>query len=534
MLRKLLYVSLQTKITGLVTGIMLSLIILLLGVFAYFDIQQVYTSRENLSLQTSKTLAFNPEVEEAIFQIDSKRLQLLVNQYSSKKNGMFAVIQNKEGRVVYHPNNEVIGKKFPFDDGYMAVVFGGYYTVESDEFIGPAMVGKSPVYSNEEQIIGVVSVGYLKEEINKEIVERLKSIFYFALFIFILGILLSFLLARHIRKETMGLEPREIATLYRSRSSILASISEGVIATDEKGRITLMNNSAKKLLDLSGEYKSQRIESILPQFDVEKIKKGRKTIINKEMNLNHRDIIMNLVPIIKEDTFVGIVATLRDKTQITEMLSTLSEVKEYSDNLRAQTHEFSNKMHVISGLIQLGRYDEVHELVKEELNTIERKNRLIFEQIQDPKVQAVLLGKISKASEKKVHFLVDSNSSLEELPQHIEVTHIITIIGNLIDNAFDAVMCRENRNVTFFALDYGNDIIFEITDNGKGLKGDIERLFERGFSTKGNVGEKRGFGLFNVKESINSLNGSIEIDTSEYGTTFSVIIPKTQGGMSND
>ncbi|SEQ41852.1 two-component system, CitB family, sensor histidine kinase CitS [Piscibacillus halophilus] len=532
MLRRLLRVSLQTKITGLVIGITSSLIILLLGVFAYLDIQQIYLNREDLSLQTAKTLSFNPDVQEAIIDRDEDELQLLINQYSGQKEGMFAVIQSKDGRFVYHPNEELIDEYYPFDDGYMAVVFGGYYTMESDEFIGSAIVGKAPVYSNSERIIGVVTVGYLKSEINQAIMNRIKSTLYFSLIIFLLGVLLSYLLARHIRKETFGLEPREIATLYRSQSSILNSISEGVIATDENGYITLVNDTAKKLLNINEPYHLQVIDSLLPEINFQEIKSLYARINNKEIRFNQRVIIINLVPIIENSKLIGTVTTFRDKTQITEMLSTLSEVKEYSDNLRAQTHEFSNKMHVISGLIQLEEYDQVRKMINEEIVDIQNNNKLIFEHIQDPKVQAVLLGKLSKASEKKIKFTVDPNSSLNVLPNYIDISHIITIMGNLIDNAFDAVAHKKQPVVSFFTLDIGQDIILEITDNGDGINEDLDLLFKKGFSTKGTG--QRGFGLYNVKESINSLNGSIEVESDDHGTTFSVFIPKLKGGVTKN
>lgn len=528
MFKRIKNVSLQVKITGLVIGIMTSLILFLLGVFAYFDIKQVYSNRENLSLQTAKTLSFVPDVQQAILKKDSSELEVLISQFSNMKEGMFVVIQNRDGEIVSHPNENMIGKHYPFIDGYMATVFGGYYTMESDEFVGNALVGKAPVIWSK-KVIGVVTVGYLKSEIKQAIFDRLNNILYCTVFIFSIGIFLSHLLARHIRNETMGLEPREIATLYRSRTSILSSISEGVIATDEIGKVTLINESAKKLLNLADDYHHLTIDMLLPALNFNDMVTNRKKVENKEIHLNEKVIIINSVPILNGGQFVGTVTTFRDKTQITEMLSTLSEVKKYSDDLRAQTHEFSNKMHVISGLIQMERYEEVRKLVNDEVVKNKQNSRLIFEQINDPKVQAVLLGKMSKASEKKVEFMIDPNSTLGELPDYIQISYIITIIGNLIDNALEAALGQPHPQVTFFTLDIGNDIIFEVSDNGQGIKEkDVNRLFEPGYSTKKEEHEKRGFGLYNVKESVQSLNGSIEIHSDETGTTVSVFIPKTR------
>lgn len=528
MLKMIQNISLQTKITSLVIGIMTILICGLLSFFAYFDIQQVYEHRKNLSLQTAKTLSFVPDIQEAIITKDSNELQYLIHRFSHLKEGMFVVIQNRDGEIVAHPDEKLIGSHQPFIDGYMAIVFGGYYTMESSEFVGPAIVGKAPVYNKEAtQIIGVVTVGYLKSEIKQVIFQRLNNILFFTVFIVLLGILFSYMLARHIRNETLGLEPREIAALYRSRVSILSSINEGVIATDENGKVTLVNQSAKELLNLSEEHQNLMIDAILPDVDIKQMMIDKQPIVNKEIHLNHKNIIINSVPILNHDQFVGTVTTFRDKTQIMELLSTLSDVKKYSDDLRAQTHEFSNKLHVIAGLIQLKKYEEVQKLIDDEVKKNAQYNRLIFEQIKDHKIQAVLLGKISKASEKKVDFMIDPNSSLDELPEHINLSYIITIIGNLIDNALDAVLERPDPKVTFFTVDFGDDIIFEIADNGPGIQAEeIELIFEPGYSTKPQHTENRGFGLYNVKEAVQALNGSLEVKSDQSGTTVTVYIPK--------
>ncbi|GGB48715.1 sensor histidine kinase [Lentibacillus populi] len=531
MIKRLLNVSLKTKIIGMVITIILSLIILLLSVFAYFDVKQVYSNKNTISLQTAKTISYIPDVARLLKHGEAYELQSMTTQFSVQNDADFIVIQNLDGTILTHPDVDRIGEHQPFDDGYMARVFGGYYNVESNEFIGPSVVGKAPVMDERENMVGVVSVGYLKEKINSTIFQRLKDIFYFSITIALIGVFASYLLARNIRKDTMGLEPREIATLYRDRASILSSINEGIIATDDSGNITLINESAKKLLHVSDDYMNKSIEQVLPDVDPSELMNHKEFFLNKEMLINNKVIVINMVPILSDGNLVGTVATFKDKTEITEMLDTLSEVKTYTDDLRAQTHEFSNKMYVISGLLQLKKYDEVLNMVKEEFAETGHTNKLIFEQIKDFKVQAVLLGKMSKASEKKIDFEVDNNSLVHNLPEHIKTSHIITIIGNLIDNAFDEVMKQSDRNVTFFALDIGHDIILEVSDNGSGLhEEDFDKLFAPGYSTKSNHSDDRGFGLFNVKEALNSLHGSIEIDSDDKGTTITVYIPKNKKG----
>ncbi|QKY68430.1 sensor histidine kinase [Lentibacillus sp. CBA3610] len=416
-----------------------------------------------------------------------------------------------------------------FRDGYKARVFGGYYNLETDEFTGPAIVGIAPVLSSSENVLGVVTVGYLKKELWSLIFERIRIIMYFSIIVIVIGIGLGYLLARHIRKETLGYEPREIAELYRNRDALLTSLNEGVVATNEDRMVTLINKSAKKLLGINNSYTKRHITTLLPNLDYQKVYEDRKGKLNQETVINNKTLIVNLVPTLTDQNTTGLVATLRDKTEITELINTLSEVKRYSDDLRAQTHEHSNQMHLIYGMLQLGKYDEVLSLIDKEISNLEMINRSIFEQIKDSNVQAVLIGKIGKASEKKIDLIIDQESYLSPLPPHIESSDLVTIIGNLIDNALDAVVSQQNPSVSFSAIDIGNDIIFEIADNGNGIEEQkIKKIFQSGYSTKKQGEEKRGFGLANVKSTVEKLNGVIQVDSTSQGTTVTVYIPKNE------
>ncbi|SFP59975.1 ATP-binding protein [Salibacterium halotolerans] len=533
MIQKLLRVSLKTKITGMVVGLIVTLIVLLLSIFTYFETNQIFSNKKTISLQTAKTISYIPAVSEALQEEDNDSaasLQALTEKFSIQNDADFIIIQNRSGIILTHPSTERVREYQEFDDGYRAAVFGGYYNIVSKEFLGKSVMGKAPVLSEDGEVLGVVSVGYLIDNIYKEIFDWVKNILYIALAVVLVGVCASIFLARHIRNETLGLEPREIAALYRDRNSVLSSINEGVIATDESGRITMINHSAKTLLNLSHDIVNRPIQENIPEVNVTNTIKKSKSQLNEELYINNKVIILNLTPIIEEEKLVGAVATFKDKTEIKEMINTLSEVKKYSEDLRAQTHEFANKMYVISGLLQLGSYEEALEMVQKEAIDIKNSNSLIFELIKDTKVQAILLGKMSKASEKKINFNVDENSHIEELPSHIEVYHVATIIGNLIDNAFEEVINQTERRVTFSTLDIGQDIIFEITDNGSGMeKFTLTQAAKAGYSTK-NPEKERGFGLFNVNEVIDELNGSIEITSNNSGTTFSVFIPKEPRG----
>lgn len=527
-MKSLLNVSLQTKIMGLVVSLVVGIIVVLLVFFIYYEIEQSIENSTRIGLQTSKTIANMNSVEEAINNAEaSNELQALAIRISNQVDANFIVIEDREGRILAHPKTEEINTFNSIEENYKAVVFGGYYSLNSDRYVGSSIVGKSPVFNDEKQVIGVVTVGYLKEEIYNSTFDRLKMIFIFAIFVIILGVVSSVLLARNIRKDTLDLEPREIATLYRDRNAILSSINEGIIAMDNVKRITLMNQFAQKILGLNNSYENRLIYEVLNTSELLKIIESNKPSSPVEIDINGYVVIMNLSPILKDERKVGTVITLKDKTEILELVNTLSEVQKFSDDLRAQTHEFQNKLYVISGLLQLGYHREVLDMIKSEMTLVEQNNKLIFDQIKDVKIQALLFGKIGKASEKKINFEIEENSTLEVLPAHISVSGIITIIGNLIDNAFEAVARSEKREVIFFTIDFGEEIVMGVTDTGPGIPeeaGDL--IFGKGFSTKSDKG--RGFGLPNVRTAVEELNGSIEVSSTDAGTTFTVFIPKNK------
>lgn len=514
-------VSLQTKIVSLIIALILFVVLLLAGIFVY--IQSVDTKRqvEQLALQTAKSLSFMPAIKEA-FQNNKHKsaIQSIAEQVREQAGADYVIIEDRFGVMYSHSNSELIGTKSNNPYNYEALTFGGYYTLEGNGESGPA----APIIVHNgdyDQVVGVVTVEFLIKGIESNILSRTKEIILFSLAVLVAGIVGGILLARSIRKDTLGLEPNEIAALYRERSAILLSIKEGIIAIDQNGFITMMNTSAEEMLHVNDDYMQQHISRVLPEFNMERVLEN-----DQEIAFQDKVFILNMTPILENNSTVGVVCSFRDKTELQNLVNTISEVRKYSEDLRAQTHEFTNKLFVLSGLLQLGHYREAIEFIQQESNIHQSQNHILFHQIHDAKVQAILLGKIGTASEKKIDFHIEGDSALHPLPDHIKVSHLITILGNIIDNAFDAVSEREEKSVSFFVTDIGHDIVFEVIDSGAGVPAEkISTIFQKGFSTKGN---NRGYGLANVKEMVDVLGGTIEIQNEKNGgAIFTIYIPKT-------
>ncbi|MFC4321501.1 ATP-binding protein [Litchfieldia salsa] len=527
MKKKKVRVSLQTKIVGLIVSLLIFITVLLTGIFVYLEYQQTKESMGNQALQIATTVSLMPAIRNGMVDKDPElTIQPMVETIRKQVGAEFIVIGNDASIRYSHPDVEKIGKTMVGDDNDSALLFGEYYISEAVGTLGPSLRGKAPIYDDLGNITGIVSVGFLIEDIQAIVFDRIQKIAYFAFFVLGIGILGGVFLARNIRKDILGLEPHEIASLYRERNAILNSIKEGIIAIDDQGYITMLNPSAQNILGINEQSKHKKIDEILDNLEIYRVLETGVPEKNIEVLLRNRQVIVNRTPILENNRVIGVVSSFRDKTEVNEMLDTLSQVQKYSEDLRAQTHEYTNKLYVLSGLMQLGKYEEAIELIQIESSNHNMQNKILFEQIHDSKIQAILLGKVGKASEKKIQFTIDENSSINTLPKHINISQMITIVGNLIDNSFEAVEMKEKKVVTFFVTDMGKDIIIEVNDQGNGIPDkDIRKVFEFGYSTKSS--SNRGYGLALVNQTVNELKGTIEIvSEKEKGTIFTVYLPK--------
>ena len=523
-------ISLQTKILGLISTLILLLIILLASIFAYLQSVDTRNQVKQLALQSAKTISLMPELRDAIEKEEVEaHFRPVAEQVKDQVHAANIIIENREGIIYSHVNPSLVGQESLDHTNYHALIFGGSNTFEVEREQGSVLVGKAPIiadYGAYTRVIGTVSVEFLERDIYQSIYNRIKTIIIASLIVLLLGIIGGIFLTKSIRKDTLGLEPHEISSLFRERSAILLSVKEGIMAIDENGLVTLINHSAKSMLNLQEEdIIGQHIHHVLQNIRINEVLQTGKAIHNVEVLINEKVFIFNLIPIIENEHVVSVVTSFRDKTELKKLMNTISEVRDYSEGLRSQTHEYANKLYLLSGLLQLERYQDAFEFIQKESTIHQHRNRILFNQIHDANVQAILLGKLGKASEKKIILEIDADSYVDSLPSHIGVTDVVIIIGNLIDNAFDAVAHLKEKKVTFSITGLGNDIIMEVTDNGIGIPEDLlDTLFSSGYSSKG---EDRGYGLFNVKRIVDSLGGTIEVSIERNERSiFTVYLPK--------
>ncbi len=357
-------VPLHTKILGLVGTLLLLVISLITFMVGYMESREDVSNAESLALQTAKTISYMPGVQDAFrSRATLEEMKQLTEQIREEAGASTITIFDRSGRIIGMAQDETASKEeyvtASGDEVYKAVVFGSSYVMETGSRKEGILKGVAPVtldYHDYKKVEGVVTVDFPKNVIYSEILADIYKIILAAGLVFLLGIVGSFLLAKSIRKDTLGLEPFEISSLYRERDAVLQSVKEGIIATDHHGMITTMNISAKDLLDIRREEViEQHILDVLPSEELVTMIQSPTKIVNKELEYKEKIIIVNTRPIKENGRKTGTVASFRDKTEIKKMVDALSEVRQYSEDLRAQAHEFTGKLYVILGFIQLGK-----------------------------------------------------------------------------------------------------------------------------------------------------------------------------------
>ena len=319
------------------------------------------------------------------------------------------------------------------------------------------------------------------------------------------------------------MEPQEIAKIVEERVAIFQALGEGIIAIDTTGRVTLINNEARRITVNDSKNIGLPLDEVVNIPGLVTTMLSGNVRENWELIINDTLVLATILPVRIKENIVGAVLTFRDKTEVKKMAEELTGVKTFIEALRAQNHEFQNKLHTIAGLLQLGNdqqaLDYVFSVTEEQQEII----GFVSKKIKNASVAGLLLGKYNRAHELRLKLFFDPDCFLGDLPEHIEISKLVLILGNLLDNAFDALSGRDLAEVHCYVFQ-GDDLVISVEDTGPGINDlIIDRLFEWGFTTKEAL--NHGIGLSLVKKAVNSLDGTIELETGTWGTRFLVKIP---------
>jgi len=520
----------------LTLGLVGALQTVLIGVFAgYYLSESLYDEIGQRALMVAKTVAATPAVISGIQSRDVPELNRLAARLADTNEALFIVIGDHDAIRLAHPDPTRLGHSMADDDGdygRQALVYGEAYVARARGSLGESMRGKAPVVVPATgEIIGIVSVGYSLSQVEATI-ERYNFVLYGVIGVMVMiSIVAAIVIAGRFKQAIFGLEPEEIARLFRERDATLQSVREGIIAINRDGRITTVNRTALDTLGLEPEtpLAGQPILSVLPESDLLSVLESGIPDFDREVWLRGRQMIVNRLPVREGDDIIGVVASFRLRDEVDQVSRQLTRIQQYADTLRSQTHEYSNKLHTIAGLIQIGATDEAMALIGSEVSDHQALLHLLLDAVPDPVLAGCLLGKYNRAREMGLYLEIDPDSQMADIPEQLPRDQLVSVLGNLIDNALEATRSHtgEGGRVQLSMTDLGQELIFEVEDQGPGIPEEAQqKIFEKGFSSK--EGDEHGIGLHLVRLFLNRWGGSVTVENLHNGgSRFTLYLPKT-------
>ncbi|MFJ8580427.1 ATP-binding protein [Micromonospora sp. NPDC093277] len=478
-------------------------------------------------------LAGNPLLRDQLTQPAPGEAIAPLLQSTLIRSGVTTVtVANDRGRVVSSTDPTLVGSPVVLGDPEVAQgrSWFGELTVDgSQELVAQVPVlGADPVTKkNLGRYLGVVVVGEKSPAWSERLVGASSYLFTYLGIACGLGVVGSWLLARRIKRQTLGLEPREIAGLAEHREALLHGIAEGVIALDPQHRVTLVNAVGRRLLDLPENCLGRSLRELRINGRLRDVLAGGGPEARDQVVVRRgRVLVMNRMTVSKDGRRLGSVTTLRDRTELARLEQELGSFRSTAELLRAQTHEFANQLHTISGLIQIGEHDEVVRYVDALSQHRASLDLTVTSRIHDTALAALLMAKSALAAERRVELRLSERTGLDRLPPELSAD-VATVLGNLVDNAVEAVAGGRDPvddSPAWVEVELRQDatsVEIVVRDSGPGVAPELaQEVFTHGFTTKAAQGGERGIGLALTRLVCHRRGGEIAVTNTDEGAMF--------------
>ena len=491
--------------------------------------RQLNDQFEHRALSIAQTLAGEQNVAaQAASGRPGGQLQVLATQVRRETGALFVVITNAQGIRLTHPNPALIGTPITYDDPEPDTTepfrTGRAYLGVQRGTLGWVAAGKAPLWLNG-RLAGQVSVGFAAANVSNAISGALLTFILYLLGVLAVGVLAALALARRLKRQTFGLELGEIAALLQEREAMLHGIREAVLGYDNGGRILLANDAARDLLGLPPDFAGRKLRFLLPPGRLADVVTGEVT--GSDLLVLHADrvLVANRMPIKRNNQQLGWVVTFQDRTESEALKRALDEATGLTETLRAQSHEFANRLHTVVGLVELGHYAEAVQFVTDVSAAREELTGQLTEAISEPKLAALILAKVSLAAERDVRLRLMPDSKVGQ--RITGITQVLTVAGNLIDNAIDAAaLGPAPREVELTLVAAESDLLVRVRDTGPGVPHDMrEAIFTDGVTTKASAaGARRGLGLALVRQIVEGCGGMVSVGHDD-GAVFTAMLP---------
>ncbi|MBI0298481.1 sensor histidine kinase [Streptomyces sp. PRKS01-29] len=509
----LMQLAIATGVTVLATGLFLA------PLSDHLDDQAM-----RRALAIAQTTAAEPRLAEALQHTrptPGGPVQTEAERIRRATGAEYVVIMDRRGVRWSHTSPDEIGKHVSTDP---SEALEGREVMEIDDgTLGRSARGKVPLRAGDGRIVGAVSVGISYESVRARLVAAVPEMLAYAGGALAVGALAAYVVSRRLQRRTHDLAFSDISALLAEREAMLHGIREGVVALDAHGRIRLMNDEAQRLLDLRPEDTGQPLEAVLSPGRTADVLSGRVTGADLLTVSGGRVLVANRMP--TDDG--GAVVTLRDRTELERLGRELDGTRGLIDALRAQDHEHANRMHTLLGLLELELHDEAMEFITEAIGVHRATAEQVTERVRDPLLASLLVGKATVATERGVSLSVAGDSLLPN--RLVDPPGLVTIVGNLLDNALDAAVGSPEPQVEVELCADDRTVLLRVSDTGPGIPADRrDVIFTEGWSTKEPPAHgKRGIGLALVRRLAERQGGSVRVSDREGGgAEFTVVLPE--------
>lgn len=513
-------VPLRTQLLGLQVVIVMTTVGLVGVVATLIQAQQIRESYEQQMIGVAGSVATLPSVVEAFDDPDpAQTIQPIAELIRESSGVTYVVVTDAQGVRYSHPDPDLIGQRVSTDPS--VALAGDTFVGTQTGTLGESWRVKLPVRDADGEIIGTASVGVLESELRADLLEYLPWLVACVAAAALVGTLGAAWVSRLVWRRIHRLEPEEIASLLETREAMLHGIGEGVLAVDPRGRVAVVNDQAADLLDLDGAAVGRPVEEVLEPsvralLDADDETSERMLLVGERVLLGRRTTAE------VEGQQVGTVLVLRDRTELERTVRELDGARDLTQALRAQAHEFSNRLHVVSGLIEMGRPEEAVTFIASTGHGGALSGAPDAAGVAAPDVVALLMAKTATSEERGVCLHVDPTSRVAERPTG-EEGDLVTVIGNLVDNAVDA--SPPGGTVTVALHEDASGLRVVVEDQGPGVPlADRDRVFETGWSTKADGGT-RGIGLALARRVARRSGGDLTVaDAASGGARFEALL----------
>ncbi|WP_135708379.1 citrate sensor histidine kinase CitA [Klebsiella pneumoniae] len=473
-----------------------------------------------------------PELVEAVQKRDLARIKALIDPMRSFSDATYITVGDASGQRLYHVNPDEIGKSMEGGDSDEALINAKSYVSVRKGSLGSSLRGKSPIQDATGKVIGIVSVGYTIEQLENWLSLQISSLLIPMAIMLLLLLFCARRFSLHIKKQMLNMEPQQLSQLLIQQSVLFESVFEGLIAIDSDYKITAINQTARRLLNLSQPEPTligKRISSVISQevffYDAPQTNKKDEIV-----TFNQIKVIASRMAVILNNEPQGWVISFRSKDDTNTLSLQLSQVQQYADNLRAVQHEHRNLISTIAGLLFLKRYNQALELIQQQSESHQKVIDFIARNFQDNHLAGLLIGKYYRAKELGLELIFDPACFVDRLPTALSHNEWISIVGNLLDNAYNASLRQPqgSKQIECLINSDGQEVIIEIADQGCGIDEALrDRIFERGVTSS--ASKDHGIGLWLVRSYVEQAGGSIVVENNiPFGTIFTLYIPLTR------